>query len=743
MNRSLVTDNLCRLVGILVCCVSCFYQTVAGQEKNPEVDSKTFTEKKADVPRVGRLIRITLPIARAADERIKQTIDQMLDSLPTNADRPLFVFEFSPPIGRKGSGSQFERCLSLARYLSSERLSRVRTVAYIPRSATGHAVLVALACEEIVIAEDAIFGEAGINESSIGPIMQRGYAEIADKRRTVPAPIALGMLDKELQVYRVTTNSGELIVLANELEQVKSERVVREAKTIIPAGELGKFRGDRLRELGFASYLASDRNELATVLNIPPENLEFDPSMGDAWKAIRVQLSGSIAKGSVDRIINTIQQQQDNRDTNFVCLEIDSDGGSLSDSLRLANFIADLDRSKIRTVAYIAREARADAGIIAFACDHVVAQAEAIIGGYGALTLEEEEVESAMDPIEQMAEKKSRNWSMVAAMLDADLEVFSFRQPETDRRIFACESELFASYGEDALDANRVDHWLKGEPITTEGKVLQLDGNRAEELGFARFVVQGLEDLEQLYQLEETPELIGPNWAYELVAVLASPQVAGMLLFIGVFSLYIELSSPGLGIGGFVATVCFLLYFWANFMNGTVEVLEVLLFAAGLTFIVLEIFVVPGFGIFGIGGGALVLASLILATQTFIIPTNEYQIRQLPISMLTVIGAFAAVIVASIALRKHIHRVPVLSNVMLEPPAGDDREELSRRESLVMYEHLLGQTGQAATRLSPAGKALFGSEVVDVVSDGSLIEKNTPVKVIEVFGNRVTVEAVA
>ena len=77
--------------------------------------------------------------------------------------------------GREGSGSEFERALSLARYLTSEDLRRVRTVAYVPRAAIGHAVLVALACEEIIMDQDAVLGDAGIDESSIGPTVRGGY----------------------------------------------------------------------------------------------------------------------------------------------------------------------------------------------------------------------------------------------------------------------------------------------------------------------------------------------------------------------------------------------------------------------------------------------------------------------------------------------------------------------------------------------------------------------------------------
>ena len=71
-----------------------------------------------------------------------------------------------------------------------------------------------------------------------------------------------------------------------------------------------------------------------------------------------------------------------------------------------------------------------------------------------------------------------------------------------------------------------------------------------------------------------------------------------------------------MGIGGFVSAVAFMLFFWSKFLHGTAGWLEVLLFLGGVCFLLLEVLVLPGFGIFGLGGGAMILASLVLASQT-------------------------------------------------------------------------------------------------------------------------------
>jgi membrane-bound ClpP family serine protease len=214
-------------------------------------------------------------------------------------------------------------------------------------------------------------------------------------------------------------------------------------------------------------------------------------------------------------------------------------------------------------------------------------------------------------------------------------------------------------------------------------------------------------------------------------------------LFVASFALFFEFSSPGLGIGGFVSLLCFLLFFWSQFLQGTAGWLEVLLFAGGISCVILEIFVIPGFGIFGLGGGAMIITSLVLASQTVLqIPQNEYQITELRNSLLTISAAGAGLAVSVFLARKYAHQMPLLKNVLLIPPAGDDLDELVYRESLVDFSYLLGQDGTTTTKLTPAGKARFAEELIDVVSQGELLPANTTVQVVEVHGNRVVVARV-
>ena len=68
----------------------------------------------------------------------------------------------------------------------SDELNGASTVAYVPKALKGHAVMVAVACEEIVMSPAATMGDAGGDEKVVSNTMLAAYEEIARSRHTVP-----------------------------------------------------------------------------------------------------------------------------------------------------------------------------------------------------------------------------------------------------------------------------------------------------------------------------------------------------------------------------------------------------------------------------------------------------------------------------------------------------------------------------------------------------------------------------
>lgn len=166
------------------------------------------------------------------------------------------------------------------------------------------------------------------------------------------------------------------------------------------------------------------------------------------------------------------------------------------------------------------------------------------------------------------------------------------------------------------------------------------------------------------------------------------------------------------------------------------------MFLAGVACLLFEVFVLPGFGVFGLAGAVLVLGSLILASQTFIWPHNPYELHELEQSLWQLVGGAVGAVAVAIVLRRYLFVQPVFGGV-LGPFDPAQREEIDRRERLASFEHLMGQEADVATQLSPAGKIRVGGQLIDVVSDGELIEVGARVEVVETHGPRVVVRRVA
>jgi membrane-bound serine protease (ClpP class) len=176
-------------------------------------------------------------------------------------------------------------------------------------------------------------------------------------------------------------------------------------------------------------------------------------------------------------------------------------------------------------------------------------------------------------------------------------------------------------------------------------------------------------------------------------------------------------------------------------MGGTATALEIVLFLAGVICLGVEILLIPGFGVFGVTGILLIVFSIILASQTFVIPQSPSQWREFTFSMLPLFAAFGSLIGFAYLIAKYLPHVPILGRMILQPnfPQGDELSSLPPSP----YESLLGSSGVAMTMLRPAGLVRFGDQYIDVVTEGSYIDEGARVEVIEVTGNRIVVKQVS
>ncbi len=711
-------------------------------EDAPPATAKKPAEDRPPARGPTKLIRVPLPLT--GDSRVATSIRRFVEKQAAErlaagkqnaalTPRPTLVLEFTTELSEAGTGSTFGQAYDLATLLTGPELADIETYAYIPKTIKGHAVLVALACKNIAIAPDAEIGDAGIDEK--GPIsvaIRKAYDEVASRRRTVASALAINMLDRNAEVYQVAVlgQGTQFVVGASELATLKKTETLTD-ETRLP--QPGLYSGQSISEKGyFTVCLAKDRAALARELGVDADKLRPDSFADRQWVARQIVVDQTITAAVADETSRMIDEQVHSGDVNMIILRLNSAGGSLADSAKLATYLASLDSNKVVTVAYIEEKASADAVLIALACDQIAMGPLAILGGPGLYEPSKDELPPLVGVVQELMKAKNRSWSLPAALLDRQLKVNRYSSPRTGAVDYFCREELSKLGGV----------WTEGEVIASGNDRLKLTAEQAEKVELSVATVKDFEEFKQRFGLTSNPQTVAVNWAQSLLRELASPALTWLLILIGFVGLYIELQAPGTGVGGFISLVAFMLYFWANHLNGTAGWLTVLMFLAGLGCILLEIFVLPGFAVFGLGGGMMVIASLVLASQTVVLPQNEYQVLQLRNSLLSVCGAGAAFLLTAIVLRQYLPRAPMFNKIVLAGPSAAEREVLHARESLVDFGHLLGKTGEALTSLAPSGKARFGDNRVDVLSDGEFIDRGTPVEVFEVRGNKILVRRV-
>jgi membrane-bound serine protease (ClpP class) len=159
-------------------------------------------------------------------------------------------------------------------------------------------------------------------------------------------------------------------------------------------------------------------------------------------------------------------------------------------------------------------------------------------------------------------------------------------------------------------------------------------------------------------------ERIETDWRTRLLAVLTNPNVAYLLMLIGVYGLLLEGYNPGAVLPGVVGAICLLLALYA-FQVLSVNYAGLGLMLLGLALLVGEGFV-PSFGVLGIGGiAAFVIGSIILLDTG----VPGFEIARSLIAGMAFAGALLALLIATYFARSRKRPVVTGAEQLLDEPA--------------------------------------------------------------------------
>ena len=366
-----------------------------------------------------------------------------------------------------------------------------------------------------------------------------------------------------------------------------------------------------------------------------------------------VELEGAIGPASADYFVRTLGRAAD-ADVELLVLRLDTPGG-LDKSMR--DMIKEILASPVPVATYVAPNGSraASAGTYIMYASHIAAMAPATnigsstpvsIGGGSPLPLpfggdDEAEGEAgdnedgdaepgpdgapAPQPGDAM-ERKVLNDSVAYIKGLAQLRGRNADWAETTVREAA---NLTAS---EALAMNVID--LVAEDVAA--LLAAVDGRTVSAAGA---------DV-ALDTAEPNIEYVAPDWRYELLGVITDPNVAYILLMIGIYGLILEFYSPGIGVGAVVGVICLLLGAFALQML-PINYAGLALIVVGIGLLAAEAFS-PSFGIFGVGGVvAFVIGSIILMDTDL----PGYQISWPLIAAAAVLSAGVGVFALGAAVR--------------------------------------------------------------------------------------------
>lgn len=340
----------------------------------------------------------------------------------------------------------------------------------------------------------------------------------------------------------------------------------------------------------------------AALLFILPQHQAHADTGGSSWPVLQLDIDGAVGPATSDYIDRNLDKALQ-KGAKMILLRIDTPGG-LDTSMR--EIIKKIVASPIPVVGYVAPDGAraASAGTyILYAC-HVAAMAPATNLG-AATPVQITDIGSFSDQDkkknnEKPDSPKPSGHAMKDKIINDAVAYIRGLATMRGRNVEWAEKAVREAA---SLPAN--------EALTL--KVIDLiAGNTAElldKLDGRKITILGRDLV--LQTRGAAIEHISPDWRSELLGAVANPNIAYILLLIGMYGIVMEFAHPGAIVPGTVGAICLLLAMYA-FQMLPINYAGIALIVLGIGLMVAEAFA-PSFGILGIGGiSAFVFGSVIL-----------------------------------------------------------------------------------------------------------------------------------
>jgi membrane-bound serine protease (ClpP class) len=405
---------------------------------------------------------------------------------------------------------------------------------------------------------------------------------------------------------------------------------------------------------------------------------------------------------AMNRRVKLALQDAVNQEVSLIIIEMDTYGGAVNDADDIRTMVLE---SEIPIYVFINKDAASAGALISIASDSIYM---APGGSIGAAT-----VVSGADGAAAPDKYQSYMRSMMRSTAEA-----TGRNPR--------------------IAEGMVDEKIEIEGISEAGSVITLSVSEAIKYGFCEGEYKSIKAILEAQNLGDAEILAyEEDFVDKVISFFLSPAISGVLILIIIGGIYFELQTPGIGFPILAAIVATLLYFIPYYLNGLAENWEILIFIIGIVLLAVELFVIPGFGIFGVLGVVFILGGLVLG----MLPNQNFNFDFVPASQL--FGALLTVILAALAsvglvfwLTPKVNQWGAFSTITL----ASTQERVEGFTSSFYSDTLLGKEGRVHSRLRPSGRIEIEGEIYDAISRGDFIEQGEKVIVISTEGTSLKVK---
>ena len=404
------------------------------------------------------------------------------------------------------------------------------------------------------------------------------------------------------------------------------------------------------------------------------------------------------------RYVNLALDHAEQIEADIILIEMDTYGGILTDAKDIVDRILDL---KVPIWVYINKDAASAGALISIACDSIymapgasIGAATVVQGGSGEAA--PDKYQSYMRSImRSTAEQNGRDPKIAEGMVDERVQIDSIKREGTVITFTTAEA---IQYG-----------YCEGKVESLE-EILQR--NKVTNYELTRFKISSVE---------------------KVIAFFLNPFISGILILVILGGLYFELQTPGVGFPLFASLTALILYLVPYYLNGLAENWEIISLFIGISLIIVEVFVIPGFGVAGIAGIALTVGSMVL-----IMINNDFfnfdmvPVNDIVVASLAIFGGLSGGVLLLFFGGVRLSQSGFFKRISLTDTQAQSEGYTANFNS----NELIGKIGVAFTVLRPSGKIMIEDQLYDAFSRGDYIEKGDQVRVTEIEGSTLKVRKV-